>query len=66
MKRIDYNLPRQLFIFASCVFIPQLFVELVGERKPEFYWVFPMSAGIFAAACAFVLYALIMNSIKTK
>jgi len=66
MKRIDYFWPRAALKITGIVFISQILIDVLGFRKPEFYWVLPMCGLLFMAAIVWTLYAVVINAIRAR
>jgi len=66
MKRIDYFWPRTAMKITGIVFLAQLIVEVVFNRKPGFEWVLPGCALAFVVSCGWSVYAVVRNAIRER
>jgi succinate dehydrogenase/fumarate reductase cytochrome b subunit len=66
MKRIDYFWPSALTRITGIILLTQSIVEIVGQRKDGYEWVFPLCAWSFVASIAWALFAITWNAIRAR
>jgi len=62
--KYDYWFARQLVVITGIILIVQLLTEVVGTRKPEFWWVLPVCAGAWAVSMIYAVTLIILNAGK--
>jgi hypothetical protein len=66
MKRIDYFWPRAALQITGIVFLTQVIVETIAERKPGFEWVLPACGLAFALAILWTTFAIVWNIFQSR
>ena len=62
MRRIDYFWPRAATRITGIILLSQSVVEIFGQRKSGYEWVFPLCAWGFVASILWSLFAVIWNA----